>query len=247
LIDRTAFAERREVQRIGRGQANRIGKRTGIGETVQMLEAPLTRVGRLFVRHPALQMPCEEQPVSAGGTRQGKECFARHHLVHFDEIGSEPGERIDRGARLFRGPNDEMGESRRSPLDVWPRGHDAGAGERASANSGAPPFDRGQIAAHIPNPGHPVRNEEPQQRLTARHRRVDVHIPEAGDDELAGGVDDPAPRGNRHRSAGTDGHDSGPVDYDGAIADRHRIGHREHGGVDDRDRWRLSNRLLSVE
>jgi hypothetical protein len=73
---------------------------------------------------------------------------------------------------------------------------------RPAAMSATERLDGVPAPRHVPHSGHPIRHIERQHLPRRGHIGVDVHVPEAGDQELAAAVDDPRIGGHAGGPAG---------------------------------------------
>ncbi len=109
-------------------------------------------------------------------------------------------------------------------IDYLTGNHHARAEQRAFGNLIAPAQQIG-VAEHLPHTRHTISDKESER---VSHVPVHVHIPQPGNQELTGGVNDL--RIYRHRDLVSDRRDAIPGDHDGHVTPGWRP-----GNIDDCD------------
>jgi hypothetical protein len=163
----------------------------------QVLEALLSRVGRLGgadgIRHVAL----ERDVLPAALVSDREVGLARDVGLDLDEVDAAALEHDDGAAAVLgRRDRDGGGELGLRPVEHGARDDHARTELRAARDVAPRGEDRLEVAAHVAHAGDPVGDEERQRDFAAAgdpvaEERVDVHVPESGDEELPLPVDHP--------------------------------------------------------
>jgi hypothetical protein len=162
----------------------------------------------------------------------GQEGRAGQLGVDLDEVGPALLEGLDRLPPFVRvGGDDSAGPERPGPVHQGAGRHDARAQHAAVPDllphQEDPVREKG---VHLADAGDPVGHE---QRQVRRHRDVDVHVPQAGDEELAGAVHGPGALGDRNPVGLAQGADAAAGDDDGRVGPGRAAGRVDHGDVRD--------------
>jgi hypothetical protein len=181
----------------------------------QVLDALLACIRRFLDPHRVRHMPCEWNAPLLRLVGDREKHLARQRAVDLDEVVAVLLGALHRLPAVVR----RVRRDRVAPEGLRPIHDDAGKdhpgpGQRSFRQLPAP-LEVDRVARHHADAGDTVRGEERQVRR--RHERiawspVGMHVPQAGDQELAGAFDDLRLVGNRHFAAAADGGDAFSVD-----------------------------------
>ena len=162
-----------------------------------MLDALHARIGSFARADLEGDVPGDVDAMRPGLVREGEEGLVRYHGVDLDEVHPAllPGAHGRARLGAVRNP-DRVGIQRAGSVDAATRRHHARAHPRALGDLLTPALDLAEVAAHVADAGHPVRDQQRQVVDVRIPRGVHVHVPETRDHELARGLDDPRPVGN---------------------------------------------------
>ena len=182
-------------------------------------------------------MADERDVLLAGFVGDGEDGVARNQRLEFDEVDAAALQVVDRAAAIVRSRDrDRTGKTRLRAIEHGAGDDHARADQGAGGDFFAPLLKHFQVAAHIAHAGYAVGDEQRQRDVFAARKPVaedgvDVHVPEAGDEELAGAVHMCPGQFYAHTPAGAgDRFDFSVANYDGAA----RLW-RSAGSVDDGD------------
>jgi hypothetical protein len=162
----------------------------GDGDAIEMLDGALPGVGSFRSADTVRQMTDEGNVLLAGFVSEGKIRIAWNVIVDFDEVGTVRLDFVHGAAGIVGFPDDN---------GTFPNGRvaiDDGAAEedfRRNRNAGefGTQIRRVLTAEHQAHAGHAIGDVE---REVLKILDVDVHVPEAGDQESPVGIDDAALR-----------------------------------------------------
>jgi len=127
---------------------------------------------------------------------------------------------VDAGDAFLRRSREDVRDGDITALEIRSRRDQARADELIRGDLASPFRECVPIASHIANAGHAIRDVERKESATADDRRVDVHVPQAGQQERSPRVDDARAGGRRRGSRRSNGGDPRPTDDDGLIRAR---------------------------
>jgi len=166
--------------------------------------------------------------------------IARDIGLDLDEVDTAPDEHVHRAASVVgRRHRDRRRELGLRAVEHWAGDHHPRPEHPLLGDRGAGPQDRFEVAPHVAHAGDAVGDEQwNRHRLASRdpvsEERVDVHVPQARDDELAGRVDHARTGGRR---AGADVDDVVSADRHDLIRVKAAVTRIDHRDVCDRERW----------
>jgi len=158
---------------------------------------------------------------------------SRDTAVHFDEVDTDLLQRADDAARLVRASRHELVGVEALAVQHRAGADDARTRPQSGGDLGPPSVDLAEVAPHVPNPRHAV-GEEHGQGARLDVAQVNMHVPEARDQELAPALQHTGIPGWRGRR-GIDAVDAAVADHDRPVPqggtslgvdDRH-VGNRE--------------------
>src|SRR3989449_7284805 len=178
-------------RRDGRRSQCRLIRRTAQQEDGQVLDAALTGLG-------SGERPTGDRPMPDDGhvelLRFRHDCrvdLAGQQVVHLDEISAHSVQGVDDAPSLFcaRERDAALPDRRRAVEDLSGR-YEAGLGQAVLGEANMGTRHEVKAAPHLPHARHAVDEEQrSERRKRTRPRRMDVHVPQARDEKLAGRVE----------------------------------------------------------
>jgi hypothetical protein len=112
------------------------------------------------------------------------------------EVDAELHQRIHTGASFVGRPRENVRDGNVAALEVGTGGDDARAHDAPLCDVVAQRGDGRPLAGHVAHSRDPVRHVEREDFASADDRRVDVHVPQPGDEELPASCHDARTGGN---------------------------------------------------
>ncbi|MHC5209846.1 MAG: hypothetical protein ACYTG2_03915 [Planctomycetota bacterium] len=228
LVARALTRERRLAQFLLLGG-------TGEQDARAVLDRRLPGVGRLDHAHRGGHVSLEAHARPPRLVGDGEVGLAREQAVHLDEVGALVERRAHGGRALLGGADgDGVGPDRLRAVHDAARDDLPRADQVSRLLSRAPGMvQRG--TEHLAHAGHAVHEEQQQLR---RRVPVDVHVPQAGDQEATRRVEHVGVGGGRELGGRRDGLDAPVANEHGAVPEESARLHVHDRGVRERDHGR---------
>jgi hypothetical protein len=206
-------------------------RRARAQDAAQMLDAPLAGIRGFGGADQLGHVPGDGDSQSRRLARHREVCLARDRVVHLDQVGAAACQAANGVAACGFGDNPENGlPCREHAVHDGTGGDDAGPEQLSEPNPLLPVVQLLEPAAHVADAGHTVGNQDGEHRLElgwgdVRRPQLEiadvrVHVPESGDQELAGRIDHAEATGRLELRGRRDRRDTAPQDADAHLARR---------------------------